>query len=167
MGQILSYPPHLRQTFSGYLLLGVLPPKVQSYNTLYGGILKHIRSTGAPVDEPIHEYSTKVFPLCSFKAVDHAEHPPTQVTKHLVINTIVEDTRGLPNPVCSKQAPAVNGACCHCDVCGVYDKDKCTTTYIGAVRFLGNRFELTRIFLLFVFTLHKYSLTRDIFHTTK
>jgi hypothetical protein len=92
MGQMLSYPPHLRQTFSGYLLLGVLPPKVQSYNTLYGGILKHIRSTGAPVDEPIHEYSTKVFPLCSFKAVDHAEQPPTQVTKHLVINTIVEDT---------------------------------------------------------------------------
>ena len=139
MGQLLSYPPHQRQTFSGYLLLGVLPPKVQNYNVLYGAVLKHIRSTGLPVDTFKQEYCEKVSPLCSFRAEDHACTPPQLVTKHIVINSVLEDTRGLPNPTCSKQSPAVHGACCKCDVCGVYDKNRGTTTYIGAVRCLGNR----------------------------
>ena len=140
MAQLLSYPPHLRQTFSGYMLLGVMPPSVQNYNVVYGAILNHIRSTGDPVELPTNGYSKKVYPLCSFRAEDHAEDPPREVQKHIVLNTIVEDTRGLPNPTCAKQAPAVHGACCNCDICGYYDKAKNTSSYIGAVRHLGSRY---------------------------
>ena len=148
MGQLLSYPPHLRQTFNGYLLLGVLPPSVKNYNVLYGAILKHIRSSGLPMDEFKQEYCENIYPLCSFNAMDHSFNPAKRVVKHLAINNVLEDTRGVPNPTCSKQCPAVKGMCCKCDVCGVYDKNRKTTTYIGSVRCLGNRYMPTFIYLI-------------------
>ena len=46
VGQFLSLPPHLRQSSLGYMLLAVLPPKVQNYNVLYGAMLDFNRSTG-------------------------------------------------------------------------------------------------------------------------
>ena len=36
LAQIQSLPPHQRQTFGGYLLLGVLPPKVTLYTSCVG-----------------------------------------------------------------------------------------------------------------------------------
>ena len=138
MGQLLSYPPHMRQTFGGYLLLGVMPPKVRNYNAMYGAILSHIRSTGTSMDDFKQDYAEKVYPLCSFDAEDHALDPPRSVTKYLCLNNLLEDTRGVGNPTCSFQAPAVDGMCVHCNVKGVHRDKK--TTYIGPVRFLGTRY---------------------------
>lgn len=125
------------------------PPKwqVQNYNCLYGAIFEHIRASGREVTEAnidTAEHSERSFPLVCFPITDHA---PTCEGKEavsrdifLMFNHIVEDTRGLPNPVCSKQAPSVVGSDPTCNQKGVHLEACKTTVYPGAVRLLGRRY---------------------------
>ena len=46
VGQLLSLPPHLRQTFHGYLLLGMLPPKIKNIQVLYQAIMDTLHKRG-------------------------------------------------------------------------------------------------------------------------
>jgi hypothetical protein len=140
VGQLLSLPPHLRQTTLGYLLLGVFPPKVQDYDCLYTKVL---------------EFCT---PLC--EVVDHATSPPVNRTVGLDINRIIEDSRGdhdcfifstnyvkqthdlhlgLPKPCGCKSAPAKNGACPLCEIKAVRCCKKKKSAYMAATASLGAR----------------------------
>ena len=55
---------------------------------------------------------------------------------------LIEDTRGLPYPMGSKQPPAHIGGCQFCDVCGVTHAG--TTCYVGAVGMTTNQALKTR-----------------------
>lgn len=46
VGQVLTLPPHLRQSSLGYILMAVLPPKVKDFNVLYGAMLNFQREKG-------------------------------------------------------------------------------------------------------------------------
>ena len=109
----------------GFLLLGVLPPKVQNHQVLFGALLDHLNKNG----------------LFSGIQVEDSAGPEIHVvtrTIKLFVNGIVEDTRGLPNPVCCKQSPAHVGTCPWCTLPGITIGGK--PCYIGAVTHLYRRY---------------------------
>ena len=134
-----------RAYYSGFTSIHILclhlRLQVLDYNVLYGAILDHVRSTGKEIEIPEGKYSQPFFPWFCFEAEDHSTSPPSMKDKYVMINTMVEDTRGLPNPTCSKQCPAINGGCCKCGQKGTYINSRKTSVYIGsAVQSLGSRY---------------------------
>ena len=74
-----------------------MPPHVLNFPVLYKAIL----------DRCCGEY----------EVVDRSDpSAPVTVTKNVEINRIIEDTRGIPHPLCSKQSPAHVGMCPWCSV---------------------------------------------------
>jgi hypothetical protein len=121
--QMLCLPPEFRSTSLGYLLLAVLPPKVLNYNVLYREVLT--RTQG------------------KVEVLDHSVTPAVCRTIDVGITRIIEDTRGLPKPVCNKQSPAIIGMCPFCKVKGVpcYSTvGKQRTAYLCAATMLGTRY---------------------------
>ena len=66
---------------------------------------------------------------------DHAEELKEPVSRELrgCINHILEDTRGINKPTCSKTAPAECGMCPKCAIKSIRIKNNKSAGYIGAV----------------------------------
>jgi hypothetical protein len=137
--QLLSLPPHLRQTSLGYLLLAVLPPKVRDYKVLYGAMLQYQRTKGLfPEIEGKADPCTDSVP-CSpqVEVNDHAEDVAVTRMVRGCINHILEDSRGLCKPICCKSAPAENGMCPFCKVVSVRCKNNKSAAYVCAITHLS------------------------------
>ena len=121
--------------------------QVKDYNCLYGAIFEHIRASGRPLTEAkidTAQHAQRSFPLVCFPIIDYSPtcegEEPVSRDVFCEFNHIVEDTRGMPNPTCGKQAPSVVGTDPTCNQKGVTNKACKTTVYPGAVRLLGRRY---------------------------
>jgi hypothetical protein len=116
--------------------------KVQNYNILYGAMLQYQRQHGlfpeiqdgkdpctdAKASSPeveIHDYS------------EGADRPVHRFVRGC-INHILEDTRGMNKPICSKTAPAEHGMCPLCEVKSVRCKNNKSAAYLCAVCHLAS-----------------------------
>jgi hypothetical protein len=111
---------------------------------LYGAIFDHHQASGRPLLEAkidTSQHKEQSFPFMCVPVTDQAEVDEAKKERDvlLMISHIVEDTRGVPNPTCCKQAPSVVGVDPTCNQRGVTNKTLKTTVYPGAVRHLGQR----------------------------
>lgn len=126
--QMLNLPPSVRTSFGGMVMLAVFPPKVKNYKLFYNTVLEHNRQLWL---------KTATGPGKGLLLYD--SHLKCTSRWYLRICWIVEDSRGLPNPTGSKQAPAITGACPLCCIRGSRlstsgdNSNKATTYYPGAV----------------------------------
>ena len=120
-----NYIHWLLTIYIGFLLLAVFPPKVQNHQVLYDAVFNHLETT------------SKAF---SGFAVEDAHSNMRRIVK-LLIDRIVEDSKGLPNPTCCKVCPAKVGMCPFCTQRSVHTNGK--ACYIGAITRLYRRFSLS------------------------
>jgi hypothetical protein len=126
VGQLLSLPPHLRLTFHGYMLLGMFPENPKNHQVMYDAVLHHLQQRCVFSGVPIEDSFAK-----------GAEPKKRKVA--VMVNSILEDTKGLPLPICSKQCPANCGMCPICTVPGLQVFNR--PCYIGAVTRLYRRYD--------------------------
>lgn len=114
VGMILNLPPRMRTTFGALLLLGVMPPKIRNYKVMFQFLLRQLqpalRGPGILVRD---------------SSIDK------DIMLKIEIVAIVEDSRGLKNPLCCKQSPAIVGGCPYCAVVGL--RGCGTTAYVSAI----------------------------------
>ena len=104
---------------SGYLLLGVLPPKVKDYNAMYGAIFRHLQKQDS---------------FSGFPVEDAAEDVVEERNIKLFVNNLIEDVDGIPHPTCCKHNGSENGSCPFCKtLCKKVNGRPC---YIGAAHYL-------------------------------
>ena len=100
VGQLLSMPPHYRQSSLGYILMAVLPPKVRDFNVLYGAMLDFQRDKGVfpTLEGQADPCEDSVATSPEITIQDRFEKGPndTPVTRcvRCCIHHIVEDSRG-------------------------------------------------------------------------
>jgi hypothetical protein len=116
--RIMNLPPHLRHTFAGFLLLGMLPPKVRNYPLFYKTVLAQLHKYTKEGGEGIQVWDS---------------HLKKGRTIKLDLHMVLEDLRGLPNVTGSKQAPSIVGACPYCEIMGYTCHG--TTVYPGAISY--------------------------------
>ncbi len=108
-------------------MLGMLPPKVKDHQVLLDALIGHLDSKG-------------VFTGLTVKDCADPNIPVERVVK-LEINRVIEDSKGMPNPLCCKVCPANTGVCPVCQVKGF--KPHKRPCYIGAVTHLFERYTYT------------------------
>jgi hypothetical protein len=98
VGQLLSFPPHLRQSSLGYILMAVLPPKVKDFNALYGAMLNFQRIKGVfpELEEEADPCKDSVATSAEVTINDTSpmNGPPVVRKVRCCIHHIVEDSRG-------------------------------------------------------------------------
>lgn len=103
----------------GYLLLGVLPPKIQNYNTMYDAIFRHLQKQNL---------------FSGITVEDAAEEKVEERTVKVFLNNLIEDVDGIPHPTCCKKNGSENGSCPFCKtLCKKVNGRPC---YIGAAHYL-------------------------------
>ena len=114
----------------GYLLLGVLPPKIQNYNAMYDAIFRHLQKQNL---------------FSGFTVQDAAGDVVQQRTVQVFVNNLIEDVDGIPHPTCCKKNGSENGSCPFCTtLCKRINGRPC---YIGAAHYL-------RLILLVLLCMH-------------
>lgn len=103
----------------GYLLLGVLPPKIQDYSVMYDAIFRHLQNQGL---------------FSGFPVEDAAGDVVLQRIVQVFVNNVIEDVDGIPHPTCCKKNGSENGSCPFCKtLCKKINGRPC---YIGAAHHL-------------------------------
>ena len=141
---VLNFPPSMRSTFSAIMLMAVFPEKartvclrtcvyvrvvvcarmcvcaharaqITSYSNLVTFVLKHL--------QPFMEGGI------GFIVFD--AHLGAARRMWISLTWLLEDTRGIPHPTGSKQAPAYVGGCAFCEVRGIRHGQ--TSVYMSAI----------------------------------
>ena len=78
--------------------MGVLPPKIQNYNTMYDAIFRHLQKQNL---------------FSGITVEDAAEDEVEERTVKVFLN-LIEDVDGIPHPTCCKKNGSENGSCPFC-----------------------------------------------------
>jgi hypothetical protein len=119
------------QRVPGYILLGLFPSKPKNHQVLYDAVLRHLSDRGV---------------FTGISVEDAALDGSPERTVKLFIHQILEDSKGVPHPICSKVCPAKCGMCPLCTVQGMMIKKR--PCYIGAATRLYKRYTRNHQFIL-------------------
>jgi hypothetical protein len=125
--QLTSQVLHtILQIYSGYLLLGLFPAKPKDHQVMYDAVLRHLDGRGM---------------FTGFDVEDAAVTDECKTrTLKLAIHNLLEDSKGVPHPICCKVCPASNGMCPLCKVKGMKVFNR--PCYLGAATRLYERYAL-------------------------
>ena len=109
--------------------MGLFPSKPKDHQVLYDAVLRHQADRGM---------------FTGFEVEDAAVEEECKTrTMKIAIHNLLEDSKGVPNPTCSKVCPATNGMCPCCRVKGMkVFKRPC---YLGAATRLYGRYALKQL----------------------
>lgn len=140
--RLLNLPPHLRTTATGVLMWAELPPGVANFKSIYRYLIGRIKDT---LDPELGDLDRQTFnPVMEGGMLVYDAHAESHVTIQIAFTRFIEDTRGLHHVLCSKQCPALIGACPFCTLRGFTVHKK--TVYPGAVTHLPQGHRLRREF---------------------